>query len=86
MILYRSHPISYSSRQDRYAGRSACYYRIIKRINEENHTSMILIEQDTQRAIKASDAFCVMLKGKVVLSGKSSDIDPETLRKAYFGI
>lgn len=61
-------------------------YRIIKRINEENHTSMILIEQDTQRAIKASDAFCVMLKGKVVLSGKSSDIDPETLRKAYFGI
>lgn len=35
MILYRSHPISYSSRQDRYAGRSTCYYRIIKR-NTEN--------------------------------------------------
>lgn len=61
------------------------YNRIIK-INREEKTSILLIEQDTKRALGASDSFCVMLKGKVVLSGKSSEIDPETLKKAYFGI
>lgn len=61
------------------------YRRIIK-INQEENTSVILIEQDTQRALKASDSFYIMLKGKIVLSGKSSEIDSETLRKAYFGI
>ena len=61
------------------------YRRIIK-INEEEKTSVILIEQDTRRALNASDEFYVMLKGRVVLSGKSSEIDSETLKKAYFGI
>ena len=61
------------------------YRRIIK-INEEEKTSVILIEQDTRRALNASDSFYVMLKGRVVLSGKSSGIDSETLKKAYFGI
>ena len=61
-------------------------YRKIARINEEEHTSIILIEQDIRRAQKVSDTFCIMLKGKIVLSGKSSEIDSETLKKAYFGI
>lgn len=61
-------------------------YRIIKRINKEENTSVILIEQDIRRALKTSDDFYVMLKGKVVLSGRSDDVDPETLKKAYFGI
>lgn len=61
-------------------------YRIIKRINEEEKTSIILIEQDIRRALKTSDAFYVMLKGKVALSGRSDEVDSETLKKAYFGI
>ena len=61
------------------------YLKIGSIMNEEK-TSIILIEQDTSRALRTSDTFYVMLKGKVVLSGKSSDIDPETLKKAYFGI
>ena len=61
-------------------------YKKIKRINEEENTSIILIEQDIHRALKASDAFYVMLKGRVALSGQSDEIDSETLKKAYFGI
>lgn len=61
-------------------------YKKIKRINEEENTSIILIEQDIRRALKASDAFYVMLKGRVALSGQSDEIDSETLKKAYFGI
>lgn len=61
-------------------------YKKIKRINEEEKTSIILIEQDTRRVLKASDRFYVMLKGRVALSGRSDEIDPETLKKAYFGI
>lgn len=61
-------------------------YQRIKKINEEEKTSIILIEQDTQRALRTSDIFYVMLKGKVVLSGLSSEIDSESLKKAYFGI
>lgn len=61
------------------------YKRIIQ-INENDKTSVILIEQDTQRALRTADSFYVMLKGKMVLSGKSNEVDTEMLKKAYFGI
>ena len=61
-------------------------YRRIIEINETHHTSILLIEQDTQRALKASESFYVMFKGRVVMSGKSSDVDAEELKKAYFGM
>lgn len=61
-------------------------YHRIQAINELNKTAVILIEQDTQRALKMSDMFYVMLKGKTVLSGKSAEIEPETLKEAYFGM
>lgn len=61
------------------------YKRIIQ-INEDDKTSVILIEQDTQRALRTADSFYVMLKGKMVLSGKSNEVDAEMLKKAYFGI
>ncbi len=61
-------------------------YKKIKRINEEEKTSIILIEQDIRRVLKASDSFYVMLKGRAVLCGKSDEVDSEALKKAYFGI
>lgn len=61
-------------------------YRRIKMINELDKTTVILIEQDTQRALKASEKFYVMLKGRIVLSGKSSEVDAQQLKDAYFGI
>lgn len=61
-------------------------YNRIKTINEVDKTAVILIEQDTQRALKMSDVYYVMLKGKTVLSGKSADVDAESLKEAYFGM
>ncbi len=61
-------------------------YKTITTINTTKQTSIILIEQDTQRALQSSDNIFVMLKGKTVLSGNSKEIDPKTLKKAYFGI
>lgn len=61
-------------------------YNRIQSINERDKTAIILIEQDTRRALKMSDSFFVMLKGKIVLSGKSAEVDAETLKEAYFGI
>ncbi|MBQ3265856.1 MAG: ABC transporter ATP-binding protein [Ruminococcus sp.] len=61
-------------------------YHRIRTINELDKTAVILIEQDTRRALRMSDSFYVMLKGRTVLSGKSDEVDAETLKDAYFGI
>ena len=61
-------------------------YRRIKTINEKTDTTIVLIEQDTHRVLGTSDVYYVMLKGRIVLSGKSSDVDQKELKKAYFGV
>lgn len=61
-------------------------YARILRINREEGISVILVEQDTERVMQISDVFFVMLKGRVVLSGKRDGINKETIKKAYFGI
>lgn len=60
-------------------------YAAIKRISSEEGTTVILVEQDTARAMQMSDYTYIMLKGSVVLEGKSSELSAEEVRKAYFG-
>ena len=61
-------------------------YKRIACINRDFGTSMIIIEQNTHRALKSSHSFCVMLKGKIVLSGDSGNADQDEIKKAYFGV
>ena len=61
------------------------YQRILE-INAREHTTFLLIEQDTQRALKVSERYYVMLKGKTVMSGKSESVNLTELKQAYFGI
>ena len=61
-------------------------YATIKRINKETGMTILLVEQDTQRAMKTGEYCHVMLKGEVVLSGKPKDLGDEEIKKAYFGI
>lgn len=61
-------------------------YQSIKRINAEEGTGILLIEQDTQRTLAVSETFYVMRQGKVVSSGKSAEVNIETIKKEYFGI
>ena len=60
-------------------------YARIKEINK-NGTTVVLVEQDTHRAIKTAELCHVMLKGRVVLSGPSKELGEDEIKKAYFGI
>lgn len=60
-------------------------YQTIRVINEEGAT-VVLVEQDVRRSLKASEMAYVMLEGRVVLAGKSNDLAEEYVRKAYFGL
>ena len=60
-------------------------YQKIKQINELGLT-IILVEQDITRSLKAADRAYILLEGKVVLAGKPSNLTEERVKKAYFGI
>jgi len=60
-------------------------YRQLKQINEEGLT-IVLVEQDIRRSLKAANQAYVMLEGKVVLEGAPSSLGDEGVKKAYFGI
>jgi branched-chain amino acid transport system ATP-binding protein len=60
-------------------------YKRLEQINSEGVTIM-LVEQDIRRSLKASDFTYVMLEGKVVLKGEPSSFTEEAVRKAYFGV
>jgi branched-chain amino acid transport system ATP-binding protein len=49
-------------------------------------TAIILVEQDVQRAIAASNRVYCMLEGRITLSGKSADINRDDIARAYFGV
>ncbi len=60
-------------------------YARIKEISAGG-TSVVLVEQDTQRAIRTAEICHIMLKGNVVLSGQSKELTDEQIKAAYFGI
>jgi branched-chain amino acid transport system ATP-binding protein len=57
----------------------------LKRINEQGIT-IVLVEQDITRSLKAAGYAYILLQGKVVLEGKPSSLDEESVKKAYFGV
>ena len=61
-------------------------YATIRRINQEQGTAILLVEQDTERALRASDYSYIMLEGAVSLEGPSGELTREASREAYFGI
>ena len=61
-------------------------YATIKRLNKETGITVLLVEQDTQRAMKTGELCHVMLKGEVVLSGPPKELGDDEIKKAYFGI
>jgi len=60
-------------------------YKRLKQINMEGIT-IVLVEQDITRSLKAADYAYVLLEGKVVLEGKPGVLTEEDVKKAYFGI
>ena len=57
----------------------------IREINKKG-TPVLLVEQNAKRALKISDRAYVMERGKINVSGNSSDlINDESIREAYLG-
>ena len=59
-------------------------FEIIKRINKENNTTILLVEQNAFGALKLSDRGYVLVNGKVTIRGESKQLleNPE-IKKAY---
>jgi len=54
-------------------------------IRAQSDMMTILVEQDINRAIAASDSFVCMLEGRVALTGMSANADRDAIGRAYFG-
>ena len=61
-------------------------FRILRRINEEEKVSILLVEQNAALALDLASQAYVLETGKVVMSGPSSVIkNDENIRKSYLG-
>ena len=60
-------------------------YECLARIAREG-TTLVIVEQDINRALEAADRFYCLQKGRVSLSGKARAVDRQTITAAYFGI
>jgi branched-chain amino acid transport system ATP-binding protein len=62
-------------------------YGIIKRINAEQKTSILLVEQNARAALGVADYGYVMENGRVVLTGHAESLkDNEDIREFYLGM
>jgi len=60
-------------------------YKRLGHINQDGIT-IVLVEQDIKRSLKAAHRAYIMLEGKVVLEGEPSSLTEEQVKQAYFGI
>jgi branched-chain amino acid transport system ATP-binding protein len=61
-------------------------FRILRRVNEEQNVSMLIVEQNAAMALELADHVYLLETGRVVTSGPSEIVrNDETLRKAYLG-
>jgi len=62
-------------------------FGIIKKINQEEGTSILLVEQNAKIALSTSDYGYVMENGRVVLDGPSSKLkENEDIKEFYLGL
>ena len=60
-------------------------YKRLEHINQ-NGITIVLVEQDVKRSLKAANRAYIMLEGKTVLEGDPSSLSEEEVKKAHFGI
>ena len=61
-------------------------FEILRRINEAERVSMLLVEQNAAMALDLADHAYLMETGRVVLGGKASELKADdAVRKAYLG-
>ncbi len=61
-------------------------FSIIKKINKERGTTILLIEQNANMALKVADKACVMETGRITLSGTGAELlANDDIKAAYLG-
>jgi len=60
------------------------FYQLLPRIQAAG-VSVLLVEQDIDRALAASSRTVCLLEGRVVMAGESASLDRDALIAAYFG-
>jgi branched-chain amino acid transport system ATP-binding protein len=60
-------------------------YEALPRLRAEG-TTVVVVEQDVNRALAATDRFCCLLEGRISLAGRSPGADREEITAAYFGL
>jgi branched-chain amino acid transport system ATP-binding protein len=61
-------------------------FGVIKRLNEEEGLSVLLVEQNANMALKVATRVYLLETGRVVASGSAADIaSDDSIRKAYLG-
>jgi len=62
-------------------------FEIIKKINRESKTTIFLVEQNANLALKVADKGYVMETGRITLSDAAKNLlSNEEVKKAYLGI
>jgi branched-chain amino acid transport system ATP-binding protein len=62
-------------------------FATIRRINEENQTSMLLVEQNAARALEIATFAYVMENGRIVMDGPAEQVqDNPDIREFYLGL
>jgi branched-chain amino acid transport system ATP-binding protein len=60
-------------------------YRMLPRVQAEG-TAVVIVEQDIARALRSADRFYCLQEGRVTLAGRPTDVDRDTIRRAYFAM
>lgn len=61
-------------------------FQIMRRINQEQKVSILLVEQNASLALDIADSVYLMETGRIVLSGNPQDIrDNDAVRRTYLG-
>jgi branched-chain amino acid transport system ATP-binding protein len=60
-------------------------YEVLREIRRQG-TTMIIVEQDINRAMKFSDRVYCLQEGRVTLEGRPSELTRDEIKRAYFGI
>lgn len=62
-------------------------FRIIKRLNEEENATILLVEQNAKAALGIADYGYVMENGRIVLDGSASELsENEDIKEFYLGL
>jgi branched-chain amino acid transport system ATP-binding protein len=61
-------------------------FRIVKELNEQDGTTVLVVEQNANIALQAAENAYVLEVGRVALSGPSADLrEHESVRRSYLG-